>query len=134
LAHDERYLTKKGQSVIEWIVGIIIGLGIIYFLATKFESLKNEPTEKLYETLKDENRINFWFNAIRELLSRNEDLIYLNNRLLDGMQSNKLRERAICYQAFKEIFPAKAEELAYKPHKAPEQEMLNKLAVIRTKG
>lgn len=118
--------------MIEWSVGIAVGLVILYLLANKFESLKNEPTEKLYEILEDKTRYKFWFKTIQELVNRGEDMTYLKDRLLDEMESENMKERVLGFESFKIVFPTVIESIGYKPHKVPEQDMREKLASIRT--
>ncbi|WP_345986906.1 hypothetical protein WCX18_06940 [Sulfurimonas sp. HSL1-2] len=119
--------------MLAWGIGIVVVLTALYFLAKKFESLKNVPTEKLYETLEDENQYRFWFKSIEELVRRGEDMTYLKNKLLDGLESTILRDRVFASESYKAIFPNVLQSIGYKPNKEPDEDMRVKLAALRTK-
>ncbi len=118
--------------MLTWGIGIMVALIALYFLAKRFESLKNIPTEKLYETLEDENQYRFWFKAIEELVSRGEDMSYLKEKLIDSLESSELKDRVFGMASYQAIFPNSLQAIGYKPHKVPDEEMRAKLVALKT--
>lgn len=119
--------------MIEWGIGTFVVIIALYFLAKKFESLKNIPTEKLYQILEDEAQFRFWFKAIEELVNRGENVTYMNNKLLNSLESNRLKDRVLALESYKLIFPNVLQSIGYRPHTVPDENMLAKLAELRTK-